>query len=1110
MPRAVSNEPETWPDPPAPAEWSAGGLLIANRGEIAIRVARTAAECDIRSVAVYAEDDAASPHRAHADEAVGLTGGGPGAYLDIAQLVDVARRAGCVAVHPGYGFLSESTEFAAECERLGLVFVGPRPRTLALFGDKLAARRLARDCGIPVSAGPDEPVTVERAKAFLAELGDGAAILLKSVSGGGGRGIRVVRDESELDEAYVRASAEAGLAFGSGAVYAEELIQRARHIEVQVVGDGTGAVTDLGERECSVQRRHQKLIETAPAVALPEPVRRELGGAARRLAEAVRLRGVATVEFLLRPDGRFVFLEVNPRLQVEHTVTEEVTGVDLVATQLAIAAGASLGDLGLGPGEAPRVRGRAIQVRVNAEMMSPDGSTRAEGGTLSVYEPPTGPGVRVDGCGLAGYTVNPRYDSLLAKVVVHTASEEVAVTAAKADRALREFRLEGVAVNLGLLRAVLRHPAFTAGRLVTGFVDENAAELTEAASAFVQHDLATGKDESPDLPPGSTSVGAPSPGVVVEVTVAAGDDVRPGGQVAVIEAMKMQTVVTASSGGVVREICVSVGDVVEHGSRLAILDDTGGTAAEDTADRVLDLDAIRPDLQEVLRHRTAILDEARPEAVRSRHRLNRRTARENVADLCDDGSFVEYGGLAVAAQRARRDLADLIDRTPADGLVAGIGRINGADFPDERASCAVMSYDYTVLAGTQGMQGHRKSDRLFDLVKRFRLPVVLFAEGGGGRPGDTDYAGVGYGDLVTFPLFSGLSGLVPTVGVASGRCFAGNAALLGCCDVIIATADATIGMAGPQMIEGAGLGRFAPEEVGPASVQTANGVIDVLVADDRAAVETARRYLAYFQGPLSSWECEDQRTLRWLVPENRKRVYDIRSVISVLADSGSVLELREGFGTAIVTALARVEGRPVGIVANNPLRLGGAIDADAADKATRFLRLCDAFDLPVLFLCDTPGFMVGPEAEKQAQVRHFARLFLLGAALTVPTFTVVLRKGYGLGGVAMAGGSWRLPIFTIAWPTGEFGAMGLEGAVRLAHRAELAAIEDPAERQRVYEEMVAGEYERGKALNAATYFEIDDVVDPAETRARLAHALAARPPSRPARAEGRRHLVDSW
>ncbi len=536
-----------------------------------------------------------------------------------------------------------------------------------------------------------------------------------------------------------------------------------------------------------------------------------------------------------------------------------------------------------------------------------------------------------------------------------------------------------------------------------------------------------------------------------------------------------------------------------------------GTGAEPDASAE-HADVVRPELEELRARVAATLDEGRPAATGRRHAGGRRTARENILDLCDPGSFEEYGALVIAAQRARRTKEDLVANTPADGLIAGIGRVNGDLFGNERSRCAVLSYDYSVLAGTQGQMNHRKKDRIFELVERLRLPVVLFAEGGGGRPGDTDMAVVTGLDTEAFALFGALSGKVPLVGVVSGRCFAGNAALLGCCHVIIATPDATIGMGGPAMIEGGGLGAYRPEDVGPVSVQVPNGVVDVLCADEREAVETARRYLAYFQGDVDEWTAPDQQGLRDVVPPDRRRVYDIRRAIELLADEGSVLELRPSFAPGMVTALARVEGRAVGVIANNPLHGAGAIDADNADKAARFLQLCEAFGLPILSLCDTPGFMVGPEAEETALVRHVSRMFVVGSTLTVPLACVITRKAYGLGAQAMAGGSFRRPLFTVAWPTGELGGMGLEGAVRLGFRRELDLIDDPDERAAAFDSMVARAYEHGKAVHVAEHFEIDDVIDPAVTRRRFVHALEATGTVTVTGGGGggRRPFVDTW
>jgi acetyl-CoA carboxylase carboxyltransferase component len=575
--------------------------------------------------------------------------------------------------------------------------------------------------------------------------------------------------------------------------------------------------------------------------------------------------------------------------------------------------------------------------------------------------------------------------------------------------------------------------------------------------------------------PAEILVRAPFAGVVVAIPHGSEAHVGIGSALIVLEAMKMEHEVLAEIDGVVREIAVVVGDTVKEDQLLLTLE-PGGTGTAGVA-RPAELagGGERADLKAVRERHEIGLDAARTEAVARRHDAGRRTARENLADLVDDGTFVEYGPLIFAAQERRRSREELIARTPADGLVGGIGAVEGRP-------CVAMSYDYMVLAGTQGMRSHLKKDRLFEIAERRRLPVVLFAEGGGGRPGDVDMPIIAGLDCRAFELFARLSGLVPLVGIASGYCFAGNAALLGCCDVVIATEDSSIGMGGPAMIEGGGLGVHRPADIGPIDIQHANGVVDLRVSDEREAVAVAKRYLSYFRGAVEPGAAPDQRLLRELIPEQRKRVYQVRTVVRTLFDEGSVLELRGGFGPGMLTALARLDGRPLGVVANDPTHLGGAIDADGADKAARFLQLCDAFDLPVLFLCDTPGFMVGPAAERTATVRHFARLFLGGANLSVPTGTIVLRKGYGLGAQAMAGGGFKVPLFTIAWPTSEFGAMGLEGAVRLGMRRELDAIEDPEERERVFQQTVAAAYEHGRGVNMAAYGEIDDVIDPADSR----------------------------
>jgi acetyl-CoA carboxylase carboxyltransferase component len=597
---------------------------------------------------------------------------------------------------------------------------------------------------------------------------------------------------------------------------------------------------------------------------------------------------------------------------------------------------------------------------------------------------------------------------------------------------------------------------------------------------------------------------APFAATVVAVPGSIDEPVSAGAPVIVLEAMKMEHELVADAAGTVQRLEVRVGDTVQEGQLLAVVEPGDGAAAvAGEPPQADDAAPERDDLRLVNERHEVGRDAGRPDVVAKRHERGRRTARENLADLLDADSLVEYGPLVHAAQEQRRPKQELIERTPADGLVGGLGTIDGR-------ACAAMSYDYTVLAGTQGMRNHAKKDRLFEIAERRRLPVVLFAEGGGGRPGDVDMPIIAGLDCRAFQLFARLSGLVPLVGIASGYCFAGNAALLGCCDVVIASEDASIGMGGPAMIEGGGLGVVAPQDVGPIEVQDANGVVDLRVADDVAAVAAARRYLSFFTQPHAAAPATepDPDKLRDLIPTNRKRIYDVRAVIDALCDE--VLELRRGFAAGMVTALARVQGHALGVIANNPGHLGGAIDAEGADKAARFMQLCDAFGLPLLFLCDTPGFMVGPEAERTATVRHFSRLFVTGANLEVPTGTIVLRKGYGLGAQAMAAGSFKAPQFTVGWPTSEFGAMGLEGAVRLGLRRELEAIEDAEERQQAYEAAVGAAYERGRGVSMASYFEIDDVIDPADSRRWIRTLFDDVEPAWWQRPGKRRPNVDAW
>ncbi len=498
----------------------------------------------------------------------------------------------------------------------------------------------------------------------------------------------------------------------------------------------------------------------------------------------------------------------------------------------------------------------------------------------------------------------------------------------------------------------------------------------------------------------------------------------------------------------------------------------------------------RPELQALRARLARTLDEQRVEARERRHARGYRTARENLADLADPDSFLDYGQLAVAAQRSRRDYEELQSSTAGDGIITGTCTINAGQVGADRARAAVIVNDYSVLAGTQGFFHHKKLDRICELAREQALPVVMYTEGGGGRPGDTDVSTQIAGlNLLSFATWAGLSGRVPRIAVNNGYCFAGNAALFGCADFTIATRNSWIGMAGPAMIEGGGLGKFAPTDIGPIEVQERNGVVDIVAGNEAHATALARQLLSYFQGPVRGWAAAPQEPLRDAVPVDRRWAYPVRRVIETIADTGSFLELQRIYGRGVITGFMHLAGRPVALIANDCQQLGGAVDSVAADKAARFLQTCNALGLPVLSLTDTPGFMVGPDSERQGAVRSMSRLFLAGAAMTVPMVAIFLRKGYGLGAMAMTGGSFVRPVYAASWPTGEFGGMGLEGAVRLGFKKELDAVADAAEREALFQQLVERRYEIGKATEAAAHLEIDAVIDPADTRAVVLQAF---------------------
>ncbi|EJT53267.1 hypothetical protein A1Q1_05230 [Trichosporon asahii var. asahii CBS 2479] len=1090
-------------------------ILVANRGEIAVRIQASIGLLGHTALGIHtASEGTNAPHVLNLPpgQRLQIPGQGASAYLNVDSLIRVAKDAKADAVIPGYGFLSESPVFAKAVQDAGMTWIGPRAETLTLFGDKHTSKEFARRAGVPVLPSTSADASLDEIRDFASKLPKGQALMLKALEGGGGRGIRIVRDLSELQSAYDGCRREARAAFPSDRVFAEPFLPQARHIEVQVVGDGTGLVRAVGERECSLQRRNQKLIELCPSPTLRGrgDLRASIISSALALAAEGKLRSLATMEFLLQGD-EYYFLECNPRLQVEHTVTEEAYGVDLVATQIRLAQGVPLHEaLGATPDLAPRA---ALQLRINAEKFQPDGSATGTTGTIRSLALPTGPGVRVDTAahapipGVGSYKQGMEFDSLLAKIILTGRSYEDTITRARA--ALDRLRITGVATNRALLLALCEDPHVAKNEGVhTRYVEENAGQLYEVATKIdaerTAQEAADGPQEeevnrSSNLPPagpGEAYVQTHLPGRVVSVAVKEGQEIRKGEEVLIVESMKMEHTVRAAASGKVLKVLAKPGDNFEEGDAVALLSTSeGADDSQAVEEEKVDLDSKPASLQELDEVRAQLQDDhpIRAKATQRRRDRKYRTARENLADLVDAGTFVEYGDLALAAQRTRLSGNNLL-ATRNDGVIVGWAKVDGQ-------RTAVVMYDYGVLAGTQGYFHHKKLDRIFHSVLENPAPLVLYAEGGGGRPGDVDTFHTKVAGL-NGPSFVLLARInfrgIPTIGVANGNLFAGNAALLGTCDFIIATENpgTSVGMGGPAMIEGGGLGVVKPEDVGPIrSAHLKNGNVDVTVWDEAAATEATKTLVGFFHPhSAGAWE-KDARLFRHAIPTDRKRAYSMHRILDLITDDDTpFFELGAHWGNSLITGFLRVKGLTLGVVASNVLSpLGGAIDADSARKASRFLRiLTKTRACHVLAICDTPGFMVGPKAEPEGGLRAFAEYFAAGAGF-VDTggrmFGLTVRKAYGLGAQALLGGSTSIPFSSVAWPTGEFAGMGVEGAIKLGMKKELDAIPDLEQRAKAEQQFIDDMYARGRAINMAQATEIDSVIDPAETRDWLERCL---------------------
>lgn len=1053
-------------------------ILIANRGEIAVRLIRAIRESSAIAVAVYPADDRDALHVSRADGAHQLPGSGVSAYLDIDALIDLATKTKCEAVHPGYGFLSENADFARRCEDAGLVFIGPTPETLHMLGDKAQARAFAVRLEVPVMPGTNGATSLQQASAFAAEHG---AVMIKALAGGGGRGMREVTDLKDLPEAYERCQSEARAAFGNEAVYVERLAIQPRHIEIQIAGDGT-AVQHLWERDCSIQRRHQKLVEVAPSPALSDALRERILDAALRMARALHYRSLGTFEFLVDGD-QFFFMEANPRLQVEHTVTEEVTGVDLVAVQLGVANGMSLAQLGLA--DPPVLRGFAVQARINLETLDADGAPRPSGGTITTFALPSGPGVRVDTYGYAGYQVSPRYDSLIAKVIGH--GDHFAAAAARTAAALTEFDIGGVASNLDLAHAILSEPDFVAGRFNTGYIASHLLRLLDHQRPHVAHAsrsavVAEPQRKPQEVPAGAAGIIAGLSGVVLSLDVAAGDAIAEGAPVAVLEAMKMEHVIRAPQALRIEAVLAQVGAIVDQADLLAYgvpIDDSEAAAAD--AVQSHPAEDWSAEVAEIERRRTAAMAMGGPDKVGRQHGQGKLTARERIDAIADPGTFSELGMLTAFTRYDEHGRP--IEIQPAN-FVAGTARFNG-----RKITLGVD--DFTRRGGSGDAAIHAKQVFLEHYAGTMRLPVVRLLDGqsGGGSVKKVRESGFTYvpvnpawdavvENMSLVPVVAAALG--PTVGLGAARFVMSHLAVL-------VEGIGQLFTAGPPVVFGGTGEKLNKEELGGAEIHRNNGSVERFAPDEAAAFSIIRDFLGYLPSsvygipPVQS--CSDptnrrEEMLLAAIPRNKRRPYAIQPIFDAIFDAGSVFTYAE-YGDSTLTALARLNGHPVGVIATDPMK-GAAMSVEGAQAIGRLVDLCETFHLPLVSLTDQAGVNIGSVAERRATIRAGTRAIAAVYQARVPQAEIILRRVYGVGGAGIvnrhaANRSW-------AWPSGDWGSLPARGGIEAAFRSE---IEASADREATIARISAELDSLMSPFRTAEHFSAQDLIDPRDTRALL-------------------------
>ncbi len=1116
-------------------------VLIANRGEIAIRIARAAAGLGMKSTAIFAPVDSLSLHTRAATDARELSSSADavGAYLDQDAVLHAARVSESDCVHPGYGFLSENAEFARRCEAEGLTFIGPSPEALELFGDKVRSRELAQSLDIPVVPGSEAPLGSAEEACALAE-SVGYPAMLKAAAGGGGRGMRQVNAAEEMAAAFERCAGEAQAAFGRGDVFLEKLIERPRHIEVQVLGDSRGNVVHLFERDCSVQERNQKVVEIAPAPGLDPTLRARLHRDALRLVREAGYRSAGTVEFLVAPEsGDFWFIECNPRLQVEHTVTEEVLGLDVVEAQFRIAAGATLEELGLGSQESvPEPRGYAVQARVVAQ----------GAGTLTTYVEPSGPGVRVDAMGYLGYAPPPQFDPLLAKVIGSAPQGDVARALDRTTRALGEFHIDGLPTNIGALCAILGHAALRKGDARTTLLQEQPALLHPAPQATAPgsaRELLVRQTSSSAAGPAAPSGGAaarvapelvvgdgqrgaecPMAGTLVELLASPGQEVRAGEALAIVSAMKMEAEVAAPCAGVVAAVQeLRPGDPLDAGQVVATLTvdvEQGETAPDPDTTWAPVLEEVRT-LQGLAHERLGPHSQERG-VVRQRRR-GKLTCRQRIDLLLDEGSFREVGSLAGFASYG--DDGETLAFTPANH-VGGWGTI------DQRKTI-VCADDFTSRGGHADGSIGAKSHHLDRLSLKLRVPAVRMLDGssGGGsvaamvpqqkkegestakessgaiKAGQPRVSGGGGSFLpghLGSTMFSEQLATVPVVNMLLGSVVGIGAAkaVLGHFSVMVRDISQLF-VAGPPVVSHAMGYDITKEDLGGWHVHCRNGSVDNLAETEEEAAHMTRRFLSYL--PPSVYEappvtaCSDpldrrEEELFTLIPRKRTSTFDIRRAIELIADAGSFFEIGPHWGTDQVTGFVRFAGVPMGVVATDSRHEnGGALTADGCRKLKRHLDVCDLFHLPVVNLVDNPGFAVGLEHEIASTIRWGGEWMVAFAQVQVPIFTVLMRRSFGV-----AGNNYATPRITpevrVAWPSADVGGIPPEGGIEAAYKRQLAEADDPAALRAEIEARI--EAARGP-VGPLNRFQLEEMIDPRDTRRYIcewapdAHRLVSQP-----------------